>query len=218
MSKLVWDATGERLFETGLSKGVLFPMKEGQYQAGVPWNGLTAVTSAPAGAEPTDLWADDMKYAVLRSAETYGCTIEAYMYPDEFIPCDGGVEEAAGLRLGQQSREPFGFCYQTRKGSDTDTDADGYIIHIVYNGTASPSERNYQTSNDSPEAITMSWEVSTTPIAVEGHKPLSTIDIDSTKADKTKLAALEAKLYGSEDEEATLPSPEEIIAIFKDEV
>lgn len=216
MAKIIWDAVGEKFYETGTSKGVLYPQDaSGTYPNGVAWNGLTAITESPGGAENTDLYADDIKYGTLRSAETFGATIEAYTYPDEFAQCDGSVEVSDGVYLGQQARLPFGFTYVTQVGNDTaSTSDDGYKLHLVYNATAAPSEKAYQTINDSPEAITFSWEISTTPIECAGHKPVSTITIDSLKADKEKLAALEKKLYGDETAEPMLPLPNEVIAIF----
>lgn len=225
MAKLVWDKTGERYLEYGTKNGVLYVQKaDGTYDTGVVWNGLTAVTESPDGAEPNDLYADDIKYASLRSAETFGGTIEAYQAPDEFDACDGTATPVKGFYIGQQSRKSFGFTYKTQVGNDTGTDEDdGYKLHIWYNCTASPSERSYETVNDSPDAITFSWEITTTPVPVDGYKPMSTITINSTKLDadgKAALAQLEARLYGtdasggSEGTEATLPSPAEVIAMF----
>lgn len=216
MSKLVWDAVGERLFETGVSKGALYPRKsDGTYANGVAWNGLTGVTESPGGAELTPLYADDMKYGVIRSAETHGGTIEAYTYPDEFAECDGSKEVVAGATIGQQPRKTFGLCYKTRIGSDTDSSAEvAYKLHLIYGADASPSEKTYQTINESPEAMTLSWEYTTTPIEVTGHKPTASMVIDSTKVDAAKLAALEAKLYGTESEEPSLPMPDEVITML----
>ena len=210
MSKLVWDATGERYYETGVKNGVLYIPTAGVYSKGVAWNGLTAVTESPSGAEATALYADDMKYLNLYSAEEFGATIEAYTYPDEFAACDGSAELAAGVLIGQQKRTPFGLCYKTTIGNDTDGNDHGYKLHIIYGAMASPSEKAYATINDSPEAITFSWEVTTTPVTVAGFKPTSYIVIDSTKVDSTKLTALEGILYGSESAEARLPLPDEI--------
>ena len=211
MPKLVWDQTGDRLYETGVKNGVLYVMdSKGEYPKGVAWNGLTAVTESPSGAEATALYADDIKYLNLMSNEEFGATIEAYTYPDEFAECDGSAALATGVMLGQQKRKTFGLCYRTTLGNDTDGNDYGYKLHIIYGALAAPSEKAYATINDSPEAITFSWEVSTTPIEVEGFKPTASITIDSTKADETKLAALEAVLYGSESEEARLPLPSEI--------
>lgn len=218
MAKLVWDKTGERLYETGVSHGVLYVQDStGAYPAGVAWNGLTAVTESPSGAEATPLYADDIKYLELRSAEEFGATIEAYTYPKEFEACDGSAELAEGVTIGQQDRKAFGLCYRTIVGNDVKKNDLGYKLHLIYGATASPSEKGYQTVNDSPEAITFSWEVTTTPINVDGFKPTSSLTIDSTKVDKSKLDALEAKLYGTESVEATLPTPDEVAAIFKAE-
>lgn len=195
--KIVWDATGERRFETGLSHGVLYPYGTDSYGAGVAWNGLTSVSDSPEGAEASDLWADNIKYGSLRSAETAKGTIEAYTYPDEFAECDGSATPVKGVRLGQQKRKVFGFCYRTVIGNDTNDEA-GYLLHIVYGATASPSQKQYQTINDSPEAMTFSWEYETTPISVAGYKPTATITIDSTAVDSQKLATLEAILYGKD--------------------
>lgn len=218
MAKLVWDKTGERLYETGVSHGVLYVQDStGAYPTGVAWNGLTAVTESPSGAEATPLYADDIKYLELRSAEEFGATIEAYTYPKEFEACDGSAELAEGVTIGQQDRQTFGLCYRTIVGNDVKKNDLGYKLHLIYGATASPSEKGYQTVNDSPEAITFSWEVTTTPINVDGFKPTSSLTIDSTKVDKSKLDALEAKLYGAESAEATLPTPDEVAAIFKAE-
>ena len=180
---------------------------------GVPWNGLISVTESPDGADPNDLWADNMKYASLRSAETFGATIEAYTYPDEFAVCDGSAEVATGVYLGQQERRPFGFVYRSKVGNDTATETDdGYKLHIIYNAIASPSERAYETINDSPDAITFSWDIDTTPVVVNGYKPVSTITIDSLKANATKLAALEDTLFGSASGNSSLPAPADVIS------
>lgn len=211
MAKLIWDQTGERLYETGVKQGVLYVRDtNGAYPQGVAWNGLTAVTESPSGAEATPLYADDIKYLNLMSAEEFGATIEAYTYPDEFMECDGSASLVDGVVIGQQTRKTFGLCYRTTLGNDVDGNDYGYKLHIIYGALAAPSEKAYATINDSPEAITFSWEVSTTPVNVTDMKPTSCITIDSTKADKTKLAALEAVLYGSESEEARLPLPDEI--------
>lgn len=210
MSKLVWDKTGERLYETGVKNGVLYVFDKGTYGNGVAWNGLTAVTESPSGAEATPLYADDIKYLNLMSAEEFGATIEAYTYPEEFAQCNGEGSLVDGVVIGQQTRKTFGLCYRTVVGNDTDGADHGYKLHIIYGALAAPSERAYATINDSPEAITFSWEVTTTPVSVEGFKPTASVTIDSTKCDAEKLAALEAKLYGSESEEPTLPLPDEI--------
>ena len=213
MSKLVWDKAGERFYETGVNKGVLYPLSAGAYNKGVAWNGLTAVTESPSGAEATPLYADNIKYLNLMSAEEFGATIEAYTYPDEFAECNGEVALATGVAIGQQTRKTFGMCYQTKVGSDTDADL-GYKIHIIYGALAAPSEKAYATINDSPEAITFSWEITTTPVEVTGMKPTAYVTIDSTKAEAGKLAELEAILYGSESEEARLPLPDEIAQLM----
>ena len=215
MSKIVWDAIGDHIFETGVRNGVLYLKgAEGTYDTGVAWNGLTSVSESPEGAEPTDLYADDIKYLTLMSAENFKATIEAYTYPVEFEECDGSATIAKGVVIGQQSRKPFGLCYRTSIGNDTDGNEHGYKLHIVYGCQASPSEKQYSTINDSPEAITFSWEVNTTPVNVTGKKPTATLIIDSTKADKAKLTALEAILYGSEQTEPRLPLPDEIATLM----
>lgn len=214
MSKLVWDNAGERLYETGVKQGVLYLQEAGVYNKGVVWNGLTGVTESPSGAEATALYADDIKYINLMSVEEFGATIEAYTYPDEFAECDGSATLVEGVMIGQQARKIFGLSYVTTVGNDTDGQAHGYKLHLIYGATASPSEKAYATINDSPEAITFSWEVKTTPVNVTGHKPTASVVIDSTKADKAKLAALEAILYGSDEDEARLPLPDEIAQIF----
>ena len=214
MPKLIWDDTGKHLFETGVQKGVLYPQVKGAYPKGVVWNGLTSVTESPSGAESNPHYADDIKYLNLVSAEEFGATVEAYTYPDEFANCDGSAEISPGILVGQQERQKFGLCYRTVLGNDTEGNAYGYKLHIIYNATASPSEKQYQTINDSPEAITFSWELSTTPTNVDGHKPTASLVIDSTKVDETKLKKLEDKLYGTESEEASLPTPNEIIALL----
>ena len=215
MSKIVWDAVGDHIFETGVRNGVLYLKDaQGAYNTGVAWNGLTSVSESPEGAEPTDLYADDIKYLTLMSAEDFKATIEAYTYPVEFEECDGSATIAKGVVIGQQSRKPFGLCYRTAIGNDTDGNEHGYKLHIVYGCQASPSEKQYSTINDSPEAITFSWEVNTTPVNVNGKKPTATLIIDSTKVDKAKLTALEAILYGSEQAEPRLPLPDEIATLM----
>ena len=213
MAKLVWDKTGDRLYETGVKNGVLYIPTAGVYSKGVAWNGLTAVTESPSGAEATALYADDTKYLSLMSAEEFGATIEAYTYPDEFAACDGSAELADGVMIGQQKRSTFGLCYKTTIGNDTDGNDHGYKLHIIYGAQAAPSEKAYATINDSPEAITFSWEITTTPVNVTGAKPTASLVIDSTKADPSKLAALEDILYGKDGEPANeprLPLPDEI--------
>lgn len=222
--KLVWDAVGQRLYETGTRMGVLYPQDaSGAYPTGVAWNGLTSVSESPSGAESNPLYADDIKYLDLRSKEEFGATIEAYTYPDEFAVCDGSAELTEGVMIGQQSRQPFGLCYRTVLGNDTQKESYGYKLHLIYGCTASPSEKSYQTMNDSPEAITFSWELTTTPVSVSGHEPTATLVIDSTKftgTNKAKLEALEAILYGTDGEEGTdgttarLPLPDEVISIL----
>lgn len=214
MPKLTWDASGERLYETGVKQGVLYVMNSNSYGNGVAWNGLTAITESPSGAESTPLYADDIKYLDLRSTEEFGATIEAYTYPDEFAACDGSASLADGVNIGQQARKMFGLCYRTTVGNDTDGTDHGYKLHLIYGATASPSEKAYETINDSPEAITFSWEITTTPVSVTGFKPTASITIDSTKADPTCLAALEEKLYGGTSTEPTLPLPDEVKTIM----
>ena len=209
MAKLVWDNTGDRLYETGVKQGVLYIPTEGVYSKGVAWNGLTAVTESPSGAEATALYADDIKYLSLTSTEEFGCTIEAYTYPPEFEACDGSSELVKGVTIGQQKRSTFGLCYRTTIGNDVDGNDHGYKLHLIYGCVASPSEKAYATINDSPEAITFSWEVTTTPVNVTGARPTASITIDSTKCDAQKLAALEAKLYGGESTEPQHPLPDE---------
>ena len=197
MAKLTWDDTGKRLYETGVKQGVLYLLGEdGTYKNAVAWNGLTAVTESPSGAEATALYADDIKYLSLMSAEEFGATIEAYTYPEEFAQCDGSASLATGVYIGQQARKTFGMCYKTTLGNDVEGNDYGYKLHIIYGAKASPSEKAYATINDSPEAITFSWEITTTPVNVAGFKPTASIVIDSTKASPTCLASLEAKLYG----------------------
>lgn len=222
MSKLKWDQTGERLYETGVRMGVLYPIQTGGvYSKGVAWNGLTAVTESPSGAEASPLYADDIKYLNLMSNEEFGATIEAYTYPDEFAECDGSASIATGVYIGQQTRKTFGLCYRTVLGNDVDSNDYGYKLHLIYGAMAAPSEKGYSTINDSPEAITFSWEVTTTPVNVTGFKPTASLTIDSTKADPTKLAALEDILYGKDGTgdtqtgtEPRLPLPDEIAQLL----
>lgn len=215
MPKLVWDKTGERYYETGVKQGVLYPIdNKGTYPKGVAWNGLTNVTESPSGAEATALYADDIKYLNLISTEEFGGTIEAYTYPDEFAECDGSASLATGVYIGQQPRKTFGFSYRTTLGNDVDNNNYGYKLHLVYGALASPSEKAYATINDSPEAITFSWEFSTTPVNVTGFKPTACITIDSTKVDAEKLTALEKILYGDDETEARLPLPDEVAQVM----
>ena len=217
MSKrLVWDAVGERLFETGVKQCVLYPIDKisGTYNKGVAWNGVTSVSESPSGAEATDLYADDAKYLSLLSAETFGCTVEAYTYPEEFEACDGTAQLTPGVTIGQQARSVFGLCYRTTVGNDVDGNDHGYKLHIIYGCKATPSEKSYSSINDSPEAITFSWTVNTTPVSVEGFKPTASLVIDSTKVDKAKLSKLEDVLYGSESADPRLPLPNEIVTIL----
>lgn len=215
MPRLTWDDLGKRFYETGVKQGVLYPQVGGAYPKGVAWNGLTAVTESPSGAEPTPLYADDIKYLELTSNEEFGCTIEAYTYPDEFKACNGEGTLAEGVTIGQQTRVPFGFCYKTVLGNDEKKNDYGYKLHLVYGATASVSEKAFQTINDSPEAITFSWEVTTTPVAVKGFKPTAILTIDSTTIAAEKLTALEDILYGKDEAEARLPLPDEIAELVK---
>lgn len=218
MAKLVWDQAGERLYETGTDHGVVYPQdNSGAYPKGYAWNGLTSVSESPSGAEPTDLWADNIKYLSIRSAEEFGATIEAYTYPDEFAVLDGSAELTEGVMIGQQTRKAFGFCYRSRVGNDIQFEEHGYKLHLIYGCTVSPSEKAYQTINDSPEAITFSWEMTTTPVAVTGYKPTASMTIDSTKFTGAKadyLQDLEDVLYGTATEDARLPLPDEVLAIL----
>ena len=218
MAVITWDETGKRFYETGVDHGVLYPISEtGKYTPGVAWNGLTALTETPEGAEIEDLYADNIKYLSLLSAETFGGTIEAYTYPDEFMECDGSKELAAGVVAYQQTRKTFGLCYRTVLGNDVDGNDKGYKLHLIYGCKASVTERAYSTINDSPEAMTMSWEVSTTPVEMSGKRPIAHIEIDSTKVDGTKLAAFEKVLYGSDSPTAAtarLPLPSEVVTLF----
>ena len=224
MSKIVWDKTGERTYETGIDRCVLYPQAiGGTYPKGVAWNGLTTVTESPSGAEANPQYADNIKYLNLISAEEFGATVEAFTYPDEFAICDGSAQPSVGLVLGQQTRKQFGLCYRTVLGNDTEGQDHGYKLHLIYNALAAPSEKGYSSINDSPEAISFSWEISTTPIEIDGYRPAASITIDSTKVDKTKLAALEVILYGKdaatepavEAVDPRLPLPAEIITLLK---
>ena len=226
--KLVWDKTGEHYYETGVKNGVLYPMSaSGTYPKGVAWNGLTAITESPSGAEATALYADDIKYLNLMSNEEFGATVEAYTYPDEFAECDGSASLTEGVYIGQQARKTFGMCYRTTLGNDSKGNDYGYKLHIIYGAMASPSEKAYSTINDSPDAITFSWELSTTPVAVANFKPTASLTIDSTKVDPQKLATLEEILYGKDgtgEDHSTgagdprLPLPDEIANLMKGSV
>lgn len=214
MARLIWDAVGEKFYEMGTKMGVLYPMNnEGSYDNGVAWNGLTAVTESPSGAEETKLYADDIKYASLRSAEEYAYTIEAYTYPEEWEPCDGSAHVAAGVTIGQQKRKAFGFSWVTTKGNDI-SDEVGQKIHVAWNSTASPSEKSYATINDSPDAITFSWECSASPVNVTGHRPSCHMEIDCSKLKEKTVQAIQDKLWGNTSAEATLPSPDELIQLI----
>ena len=215
MSKLVWDQFGKRLYETGVDHGVLYPIQTGGvYSKGVAWNGLTAVAESPSGADVNDIYADNMKYLGLVGAEKFGATVEAYTYPDEFAECDGSVELVKGATIGQQNRKVFGMVYRTVVGNDVDGNEHGYKLHLIYGATAAPSEKAYNTINEDPEAITFSWELSTTPVNVTGHKPTASLTIDSTKADPAKLAELEKILFGDTETEPRLPLPDEIAQLL----
>ena len=215
MSALIWDATGEKFYETGTDRGVVYPQSDsGTYPNGYAWNGLTAVNEAPSGAESNDLWADNQKYLSLISAEDFGYTIEAYYYPPEFEACDGTAEPTPGVKIGQQVRKPFGFCYRTRLGNDIKGDDYGYKLHLIYNSKASPSDQSYSTVNDSPEAISFSWECTTTPVNVTGYKPTAKVVVDSTRVDAAALKRLEEALYGTAGTDPYLPTPDQVIAML----
>lgn len=215
MAKIVWDEAGKHFYETGVSNGVLYPQSaNGEYPKGVAWNGLISVSENPSGAEANPLYADNIKYLNLISTEEFGATIEAYTYPDEFAVCDGSAEIAKGVSIGQQNRKAFGLCYKTVLGNDTDGNSLGYKLHIIYNALAAPSEKSYSTINDSPEAITFSWEINTTPIQVAGFKPTASVVVDSTKLESGKLKKLEEALYGTDSEDAKLPLPAEILTLI----
>lgn len=215
--KLAWDEISKRLFETGVDRGVLYPVSTtGTYPLGVAWSGITALTESPSGAEANPIYADNIKYLNLISAEDYGATIEAYMYPDEFAECDGSAALAAGVTIGQQKRRGFGLCCRTVLGNDTEMNDYGYKLHLIYGAIAAPSEKSYSTVNESPEAMTLSWEITTTPVSVTGFKPTACLTIDSTKVDSAKLAALEDILYGTTEADARLPLPDEVLAIMSE--
>lgn len=216
MPKLIWDQVGERTYETGVDHGVLYVQKDGKYPKGVAWNGIISVSMNPSGAEDNKLYADNIPYLNIKSAEELGVSLECYTTPDEWAECDGTAEIAKGIRVGQQRRSNFGLSYRTKIGNDTDGEDHGYKLHIVYNCSASPSERSYQTVNDSPEAITFSYDISTTPVPFEGYKPTASLEIDSTTIEPEKLAALEKILYGDNEEgEARLPLPDELVSILE---
>ena len=216
MARLIWDEVGQRFFETGVKNGVLYVQKnDGSYENGVVWNGLTAVTESPSGAEETPLYADDVKYLTLRSAEQFGATIEAYTYPEEFEKCDGSAQLAAGITIGQQARQAFGLCYRTAVGNDIQGQEFSYKLHLLYGCTVAPSEKSYSTINDNPEAITFSWELSTVPVPVDGFKPTASLVIDASKVDQGKMQLIENALFGDEQNEATLLLPNEIAELIK---
>ena len=216
MSRIIWDNVGEKTYETGLDRGVLYLMnaETNAYDKGVAWNGLSKVSEKPSGAESSDIYADNIKYLNLLSAEKFAATVEAYTYPDEFAECDGTAEPVPGMVIGQQTRKTFGFSYRTLVGNDVSGTEHGYKIHLIYGAVASPSEKGYSSVNESPEAITFSWEVNTTPVPVDGFKPTATVIIDSTKVSKEALAAVEAILYGADEVEPRLPLPNEIAAVI----
>lgn len=215
MAKIVWDQTGERFYETGIDHGVLYPQDQsGVYSTGVAWNGLTSVSESPSGAEPTDLYADNIKYLSIRSAETFGATVEAYTYPDEFAVLDGSAAIADGVIIGQQTRKAFGLCYRTRVGNDIQFENYGYKLHLIYGCSVSPSEKSYQTINDSPEAITFSWEMTTVPVNVTGYQPTATLIIDSKTVGKAKMTDIEDILYGTDENQPRLPLPDEVLSII----
>lgn len=215
MSKLVWDAVGERLYETGTKQGVLYLQSGTSYPSGVAWNGLTGVTESPEGAEANAIYADDIKYLNLRSVEDYGATITAYMYPDEFAECNGEAAVVTGATIGQQARKSFGLSWVTTVGNDTEFDSHGYKIHLVWGASVAPSEKAYQTINDSPEPIEFSWDIDTIPVPVSGYKPTANMTIDSTKVSAAALTAIEDILYGTSNTTARLPLPDEVISILQ---
>lgn len=214
MSKIIFDNTGEKIYETGVDHCVLYVRDGNAYQTGVAWNGITAINESPSGAEATPIYADNIKYLNIVSGEDFGATIEAYTYPDEFTECDGSAEIVAGVKIGQQTRKPFALCYRTLIGNDVAGTGHGYKLHFIYNAQAAVSAKNYKTINESPEAMSFSWEISTTPEVVEGFKPTATVTVDSTKVDAQKLKALEDKIYGSEDSEPTMPTISEIVSLL----
>ena len=216
MARLIWDEVGQRFFETGVKNGVLYVQdNDGTYKNGVVWNGLTAVTESPSGAEETPLYADDVKYLTLRSAEEFGATVEAYTYPEEFEQCDGSASIAEGITIGQQARRAFGLCYRTSVGNDIQGQNFSYKLHLIYGCTVAPSEKSYSTINDNPEAITFSWELSTVPVPVDGFSPTASLVIDASKVDEGKMQLLENALFGDDQNEAKLLLPNEIIELIK---
>ncbi len=216
MARLIWDEVGQRFFETGVKNGVLYVQdNDGSYKNGVVWNGLTAVTESPSGAEETPLYADDVKYLTLRSAEEFGATVEAYTYPEEFEQCDGSAAIADGVTIGQQARRAFGLCYRTSVGNDIQGQNFSYKLHLIYGCTVAPSEKSYSTINDNPEAITFSWELSTVPVPVDGFSPTASLVIDASKVDEGKMQLLEDALFGDESNEAKLLLPNEIMEMLK---
>lgn len=216
MSKIIFDNTGEKIYETGVDHCVLFVRNGNAYQTGVAWNGITAINESPSGAEATPIYADNIKYLNIVSGEDFGATIEAYTYPDEFTECDGSAEIIEGVKIGQQTRKPFALCYRTLIGNDVAGTGHGYKLHFIYNAQAAVSAKNYKTINESPEAMSFSWEISTTPEVVEGFKPTATVTVDSTKVDSQKLKALEDKIYGTESSEPTMPTISEIVSLLSE--
>lgn len=216
MSKIIFDNTGEKIYETGVDHCVLYVRDGNTYQTGVAWNGITAINESPSGAEATPIYADNIKYLNIVSGEDFGATIEAYTYPDEFTECDGSAEIIEGVKIGQQTRKPFALCYRTLIGNDVAGTGHGYKLHFIYNAQAAVSAKNYKTINESPEAMSFSWEISTTPEVVEGFKPTATVTVDSTKVDATKLKALEDKIYGTESSEPTMPTISEIVDLLSE--
>ena len=214
MPKIIFDNTGEKIYETGVDHCVLYVRDGNTYQTGVAWNGITAINENPSGAEATPIYADNIKYLNIVSGEDFGATIEAYTYPDEFTECDGSAEIIEGVKIGQQTRKPFALCYRTLIGNDVAGTGHGYKLHFIYNAQAAVSAKNYKTINESPEAMSFSWEISTTPEVVEGFKPTATVTVDSTKVDSTKLKALEDKIYGTESSEPTMPTISEIVSLL----
>ena len=214
MSKIIFDNTGDKIYETGVDHCVLYVRDGDTYQTGVAWNGITAINENPSGAEATPIYADNIKYLNIVSGEDFGATIEAYTYPDEFTECDGSAEIVAGVKIGQQTRKPFALCYRTLIGNDVAGTGHGYKLHFIYNAQAAVSAKNYKTINESPEAMSFSWEISTTPEVVEGFKPTATVTVDSTKVDAEKLKALEDKIYGAESSEPTMPTISEIVSLL----